>query len=561
MKTILLLFVGCLIVSTTNAQDFLQETKYWVFFKDKVDTAGKTARVEADYLTTAALERRAKRGMVVYADRDIPLSNRYLEAVRALNVEPLVQSRWLNAISVMLTADEAQAMLDQPFVTSIRPVGQLQPLVEATADVSVRAVPGTDIRQSFRLDYGASLGQLEVVNAVPPLEAGLSGAGVKLGIIDTGMSGREATHPSTSTLVAEERFIASQDFTDQSGDGSTHGHSVLSVAAGYDPGQLIGPAYGADIYHARTEYTPSETNQEEDNFVEGIEWMETQGVDLVNISLGYYEFDAGETSYSIADLDGDTGITTIAADMAVEMGMIVVSSAGNEGCASPTACWFYITTPADGDNVITVGAVNASGNFANFSSRGPTADGRIKPDVMAQGASVYVASSGPYSFSNGTSFSSPMVAGIVALMLEANPDVTPAQVADILRSTADRSENPDNEFGWGIVDAEAAVQMASDLVATSTEDEVVRESIVLDAAYPNPFVDRTTLLMNNNGQAVAAQLTIYNLLGQEVYTAYDGVLSNGRHRIEVDLSGQAPGLYFYRLKAGNITRSGSLARL
>ncbi|MFK7845054.1 MAG: S8 family serine peptidase [Rhodothermales bacterium] len=561
MKTILLLLVGCLILSTANAQDVPQETKYWVFFKDKVDGAGKVARVEADHLTTAALDRRAKRGMAVYADRDIPLSSSYLDAVRSLNVEPLVQSRWLNAISVMLTADEAQAMLDQPFVKSLRPVGQLQPLSEAIADVSVRAVSGTDIRQSFRLDYGASLGQLEVVNAVPLLEAGLSGAGVKLGIIDTGMSGREATHPSTSTLVMEERFIASEDFTGQSGDGSTHGHSVLSVAAGYDPGQLIGPAYGAEIYHARTEYTPSETNQEEDNFVAGIEWMETQGVDVVNISLGYNEFDDGENSYTIADLDGDTGITTIAADMAVEMGMIVVSSAGNSGCASPTSCWFYITTPADGNHVITVGAVNSSGGLVSFSSRGPTADGRIKPDVMAQGASVYLASTGPYSFSNGTSFSSPMVAGIVALILEANPDVTPTQVADILRDTADRSENPDNEFGWGIVDADAAVQMARDLVATAIEDEIVQENIVLDAPFPNPFVDRTTLLMNNDGPSVSAQLIIYNILGQEVYTAYDGMLSNGRHRIEVDLSGQAPGLYFYRLAAGDVIRSGSLARL
>lgn len=520
--------------------------KYWIFLKDKTSTANKTQTVQ---VTPAAHNRRAKRATYTGTQRDFPVSADYIDALLSRQINIHVQSRWLNAVSAYLTEDQLTEVRGLPFVDDVKPVGRLLPLAEPQAAPVVAIQPLPDVRKSFMLSYGSSITQLERVNAVPPLEEGLSGSGVKLGIIDTGMGDLPQTHPATADMVTDGRFIESQDFTGQAPDASRHGYSVLSVAAGFAEDFLIGPAYGADVYHARTEYTPTETNQEEDNFVAGIEWMESQGVDVVNISLGYSTFDNGQNSYGTNDLDGETGITTIAADMAVEMGMVVVASAGNEGCISPSACWYYITTPADGDHVITVGAVNAAGNLASFSSHGPTSDGRTKPDVVAQGASVYLANSaGAYSFSNGTSFSSPMVAGIVALMLEVNPDLTPDDIRTILQTTADRAESPDNDFGWGTVDAEAAVLAAETLLilATDEPDDLPR-TLSIESPHPNPAFNNIALSINNQGSLASVTIALYDSQGRLLHRGYEGPVATGRHQVAIDLTGLAAGLYLYRV--------------
>ncbi len=526
--------------------------KYWVFLKDKAASASKTTPA---LLTTAALDRRAQRATYAGIDRDLPVSAAYIEDLERNGVDIHVQSRWLNAVSAYLSEDQLAAVRTLPFVVEVRPVGRLLPLAEAEAIPVVAVQPLPDARQRLMLSYGPSITQLERVNAVPPLEAGLNGSGVKIGIIDTGMGDLPQTHAATAALVADGRFIESQDFTGQAADNSRHGYSVLSVAAGFVEDFLIGPAYGAEVYHARTEYTPTETNQEEDNFVAGIEWMEAQGVDVVNISLGYSTFDVGQDSYVTGDMDGETGITTIAADMAVEMGMVVVVSAGNEGCSSPASCWFYITTPADGDNVITVGAINVSGSLASFSSHGPTADGRTKPDVVAQGVDVFLANSGgSYSYSNGTSFASPMITGIVALMLEANPDLTPDDIRTILQTTADRADNPDNSYGWGAVDAEAAVLAAEALLILANEEPAeLPQTLFVETPHPNPAFNEVELSIVNEGPPASVKIALYDSRGRVVSRGYEGLLSTARHQIKLDLNGLAAGLYLYRLETAEGT--------
>ncbi len=542
------------------------ETKYWIFLSDKLDDAGKTMTVEAGYLTERALQRRLKRGTGQSSMADAPLSPAYLAALEKLGITPFHQSRWLNAVSARLSDRQAETVRALPFVREIRPVA----LLAAAPEPDPTAPPTIDppaAGKSTSIDYGQSLAQLELVNAVPAIERGINGDGVIIGFLDTRydlVTGQHFDHRALRHIPDSGRLIEVRDFTatDQAAYGSNqtsrHGMSVASVAVGFEEGHIVGPAYGAEVLAATTEFGQSdyEKNSEEDNFVAGLEWLESQGVDVVNSSLGYSEFDAGQHSYTQADLDGDTGITTVAFDHAASLGVVVVCSAGNEG----TRSWRFITTPADGDSVIAVGSVNNFGTRNGFSGVGPTADGRTKPDVAAQGSSIYLAStSGAYnSRGSGTSFASPMVAAVAAQMLQVNPDLNPIEIRDILRETASQANNPDNFLGWGIIDANAAILRAESLV-TATEDEAtIPEGFEVRAPYPNPFTDETVIEVRAPAQAGSARMTIYNLLGQRVDVPFEGALNPGVNKIVFRAASLPAGLYLYRLEGDGVSRTGKM---
>ena len=395
------------------------------------------------------------------------------------------------------------------------------------------------------------------------LEQGINGAGVRLGIIDTGLG--DLSHPALATMIAEGRLIESRDFTRLDDDGSRHALSVLSVAAGFTEGQLIGPAYGAEVLHARTEYTPTETNREEDNLVVAIEWMESEGVDVVNISLGYSVFDDGENSYTYADMNGRTTVTSQAVATAAGLGVVVVASAGNEGDCPPGTCWYYITAPADADTVITVGATDSMGNRAVFSSHGPTADGRIKPDISAQGLSVTVAASngGFVNTGAGTSFSSPMVAGIVAQILQVNPNLTPLEVRNLIRRTArqpggdapDPVTFPNNDLGWGIIDAGAAVSEATSIAP----DLDLPSQIEVRGPYPNPASEIVTFDVRTRTAIAAIHLEVYDLLGRRVAGTAGNTGNGWSARLRLSTTRLAPGLYLYRIRSADRAVSGTFA--
>lgn len=550
MRT-LALFLILGLASPSFAQD--ARVKYWTFMADKLDVAAKTA--PAVEVSERAKVRRSRRGSSVRGTPDIPVSKRYVRALEGLGAEPVVESRWLNAVSAWMTPEQVHRVARLPFVRAVQPVGVLLPPEETAADPAPARFgpaqrPGAP---ALRLDYGASFTQLNVVRAIPGLEDGLSGAGVMLGIIDTGAG--DLTQTAIAPIMNSGRLVGQRDFTGFSDDGSRHALAVLSIAAGFDPGELIGPAYGADIILARTEYTPTETNQEEDNFVAGIEWMESEGVDVVNISLGYSEFDPDQTSYLYADMDGDTAITTRAADFAAALGVTVVNSAGNEGSGS----WFYVTSPADGDSVITVGAVDLNKNVAGFSGHGPTADGRIKPNVSAMGVSVRFATRTDYSSGNGTSFSSPMVAAIAAQMLEVNPNLGPMEILAILQETTQESGDPDyvpdNSRGYGVIDAEAALAVAA--LFTGVKNQVVPDHLSA-LVYPNPANGPVTLQLDLVTSS-PAELSVYDLLGRRVGTRAFTSLSAGQHLIELPLPAGASGWYGYRVTAGSASTFGSLS--
>lgn len=471
-------------------------------------------------LSEAARARRALRG-TVHDDRSLAPACR--AAIAAAGATVRTESRWLSAYSVILPdADVATRVRALPFVRSMAPVRRL-----TTTRTDWRWPLAAEATTSgpLALDYGASRAQLDQI-AVPAVhEQGLSGRGVVLGWLDTEYGG--FSHSVFATMVADGRLRGTRSFA-PGPQSNEHGLNTASIALGYASGRLIGPAYGASLYAATTEYAPSETNAEEDAFVAGLEWLEAQGVDAVNVSLGYTTFDAGQRSYTYADMDGDTPTTTRAADAAVSRGVVVVASAGNDGCASPTSCWYYIGSPGDGDSVIAVGATTLAGAKASFSSFGPTSDGRTKPDVSAPGQGVTIAyGSAGYTTSNGTSFAAPLVTGVVALLLEANPRLTPMEVRDVLRRTASQASAPDNRLGWGIVNAAAAVAMARTVDAERTDAAPSLRVVVASNASATPVLvfDRT------------ASVLVVDALGRVARR------SAGTTRLTVD--GLAPGVYTY----------------
>ncbi len=455
----------CLFAFPQTPNDAAEDRQdLWVFFRDKGPQAlAKKAELfdEAEQkLSSRALTRRAKvRAQEKLLDEtDLALYQPYLEELVKLGLQPIVKSRWLNAVSVAATPEQAQTLQNLPFVQTHRPVARLKlpPVQEAAAqDATLQKATGP-----HRFVYGTSLAQMNQINATILHDAGISGSGVLVGMLDSGFNWQDHAAFAQLRVLGERDFINDDNTTrNETGDpGGQHNHGTqtLSTIAGFMPGELIGPAFNANFLLAKTENIASETHAEEQFWVEAIEWMEAQGVDVTSTSLGYSTFDPGQTSHTTAQMDGKTAIITIAAEIAASKGIIVVNSAGNEGGNS----WNIITAPADGPNVIAVGAVNASGGLVSFSSRGPTADGRFKPDVMAMGSGVYVVSpnsSTNYSFASGTSFSCPLTAGVVAQIVSAHPEVTPQQMLSVLHATASRANSPDNDFGYGIVNAKAAI--------------------------------------------------------------------------------------------------------
>ncbi len=290
-------------------------------------------------------------------------------------------------------------------------------------------------------------------------DSGFTGQGVTICVMDAGFNRLSHDAFLSMNIIAAWDFVNNDPNVGDEGDlgTGTHGTMTLSTIGGFAPGHLIGPAFNSSYIVAKTENTDSETPIEEDNWIAAMEWADSIGVDVTSTSLSYLDYDPPYPSYTWEDMDGNTTIITNGADYAASIGIVVVNSAGNEGYNSSHNT---LGAPADGDSVITAGAVTSSGSRSSFSSVGPTVDGRFKPDIMALGSGDVVAS--PYNDHNyttasGTSFSCPLSAGVAALILCSNPNLTPMQVRDAMRNTASQSSNPDNLYGWGILNALDAI--------------------------------------------------------------------------------------------------------
>lgn len=443
------------------------QTKYLIYFKDKgVEENVNLQKNNPIYLSALSLlseksiERRIKTlgedDIITY--EDLPIKPDYVSQLEQLGIKIENKLRWFNAISAYLTEDEKNKISMLPFVEKIE---QVKNFVFKAPEIleSNNFLKQTD--NSFLFDYGPSFAQLQLSDIPEVHSKGITGEGVLLGLLDTGFNWKNHESLKDATVVAEYDFIFKDNSTanDSLDVPAQHNHGTLvfSIVGGFKDSSLIGSAYGADFILAKTEDIRSEKHIEEDNYAAALEWMESYGVDITSSSLGYSTFDPPEFSYSYSDMDGRTTIVTQAVEIAFRKGVMTISSAGNEGGTS----WYYITAPADGINTLAIGAVTNENVIASFSSRGPSYDGRIKPEVVTQGVGVYCAAAGNfsgYSTASGTSVAAPIASGIAALLLSAYPHLKNSQVRNILIETADNSSSPNNERGYGLLSAVRAIE-------------------------------------------------------------------------------------------------------
>lgn len=421
------------------------ETLWWVFFTDRGPMVDERVAEAASLLAGGACaERRLSAGAALSSELDLPPWPLYVEEVSLLaGSAPRTSSRLLNAVSIEADEEEIANISGLPFVTGVRPVARSAWTPEA---------PGPEPAGSQNF----SAGQLCQAGVGTLIAHGYTGEGTVVGILDTGFNLWHTALAGADVLDQYDFLGDDPDPSQQEGDPpgqANHGTAVLSIIAANEPGIYTGGARGASFLLAKTEDTSGEYQQEEDFWVAGLEWMELGGADLVSSSLGYVDW------YGYEDLDGNTAVTTIAADLAASLGMPVVNAVGNNGPAPGT-----LIAPADGDSVFAVGGVDEAGSLAYFSSRGPTADGRTKPDACAAGVNVvFISPEGQagYSSGNGTSFATPIVSSALALLLEAHPEWSSLDALDALRATASQAASPDDGLGWGIIDAGAACRWRS----------------------------------------------------------------------------------------------------
>ncbi len=446
---------------------------YWVFFHDRGSQTldEETMRARAAELSPEVWARRMRGERAPVPDeRDLPLWEPYVREVAAHGTLRH-QSRSLNAVSIDVAPDALASLEELSFVADVRPVAVAvrtsigpgvdpatgEPLGEITDPVRRSPSPQRAGRDLASLDYGQSLGQLTEIT-VPAVHAlGFTGNRVRFMMIDTGFRKDHEVFADTE-LFDEWDFIfgdgETQNEPDDDPNQHKHGTTTWSVAGGFAPGILIGAGFGSSFALAKTEDIRSETRVEEDYYVAALEWADQLGVSVTNASLGYICFDSG-FCYEFEDKDGDTAVITVAIDIAAERGILCVNSQGNSGCDIGS-----LSTPADADSMLAVGAVDSVNVIAPFSACGPTFDDRIKPEVVARGRETFAASGNEqntYGHTGGTSLSSPLVAGAAALLIEAHPEWGPMDVRAAMLATADRAGSPDNTYGWGRIDTEAAL--------------------------------------------------------------------------------------------------------
>ncbi len=433
---------------------------YWILLRDKgPDIESRIDDIQKE-LPERTIKRRLKgsTGKAAADEYDLPVYGSYIDLLKPYILKLREESRWLNAVSAVVDRRMIETIEGLEFVTGTRPVSRSNlNSIDYEVTESWTAGAKSEYHPGAAQDYGRSFDQLEQIDVIWAHEQGYHGEGVIICFLDTGFLTYHRAFNQMNIIAAYD-FINDDDFVgyDESQDlpgQPNHGTGCLGTIGGYYPGELIGPAFRASFILCKTEDTGSETAAEEDYYVAGLEWGERMGADVASSSLSYSDW------YTAEDYDGRTCLTTIAANIAFQKGMILCSSMGNSGPGK-----FTLGAPADSPYSLGIGAVRWNGELAGFSSWGPTADGRIKPDVCARGVATVAATpftTDGFGLWNGTSLSCPLAGGATALVVQAHPDWSPSMVKEALLETSDKASHPDIRFGWGVLNVKDAINYPS----------------------------------------------------------------------------------------------------
>jgi len=515
-------------------QGIAQSQDAWVFFADKENVEVSLADPIL-IMTQEAIDRKELHGTAI-DERDVPVNENYITQIKnATGITVRSKSKWMNCVYIIGSQPNIEALLDLPFVTNVE-----------YADKSLNLFPGAPIENKFSLEeagqniiynYGAATNQIEMLSGDYLHELDYSGEGMIVAVLDAGFPSID-TNPGFQKMRDENRILGTYDFearTENVDGTSSHGFVTSSDIGGFLQNEFVGTAPQASFYFFVTEYTPSETPVEEAWWVEALERSDSLGVDVVNTSLGYRGYDNPNYNHTYEDLDGQTTFSARGANIAFDKGMILVTSAGNGGNTSfPT-----VGTPGDSPGTLTVGAVNSNGIYVAFSSIGPTVDGRVKPDVMAQGSNAAVINTGGnVDFSSGTSFSSPIMAGVITCLWQSRPDVPNGHIMQIVRESANLYNNPTDQMGYGIPNFENAYLALQEL---GLEDDFLMSNFAL---YPNPVTSKINISFPegiSNGT-----FTIYSILGNKVLST-----EISRNLNSVNMESLNSGMYIASINSNN----------
>jgi hypothetical protein len=510
------------------------DSTYWFYFTDKNNNEFSLSNPDA-FLSQRSLERRAWQSLPVDMT-DLPITGMYLDSLESLGLHIVHTSKWLNGALVESTDRSLIDTLHQlSFVDTLPWIPDRSVKRHLLPPVGERFEPPSSTAGSF--DYGISLRQVEQLGIPYLHQDGYTGKGVYVTVLDGGFIGMDASLPAFDRLISEGRLLATRNLVrNLSGvyDGITHGMGVASTIVGNWNGMLIGTGPDASLIIATTENPESETKIEEFAWIEASEWADSLGTDIINTSLGYSRFDDSLTNYTYEDLDGKTSFISRANSMVAGKGMVSVTSAGNSGDNK----WFYITPPADALDMIAVGAIDSMEVITGFSSRGPTYDYRIKPEVVAMGRSTVIQGvDGSVRLANGTSFASPLIAGAVASLWQAHPEVPAKELIRAILYSADRRYNPDATYGYGVPNFLSALHSISSVIG-SISGEGPR-------IYPNPFQQSIHIDLSPE-LADFYVVTLYDLQGRMIIRKE--MMIPGETELPESLR---PGIYLLELSNGN----------
>lgn len=517
------------------------QSKYAVTFTDKKQQEYSLSRPQ-EFLSEASLLRRAKQHIAV-TETDLPISPSYIQQLNNLGVNITHISKWLNL--AVIETNDISAIVSLPFVKSITPINKNNFVVKKESDKS--EILTEKAFQDFNpvKYYGAAASQNTMIRVDYLHKRGYKGDSVHIALFDAGYRNAHNIRGFDS-LFADGRIMDTWDFVAANDsifsiNTGTHGTAVLSCMAANEPDKMVGTSPNASYSLYVTEDGSSETIAEEYNWLIAAEHADSIGAQLFSTSLGYTTFDNGIMNHTYADMDGKSTVITRAANAAARVGIVVVNSAGNEG----NKPWHYISAPADGDSVLAVGAVNADRMLANFSSRGPNAEGRVKPDVCAQGANVAVYNpSGNIFSSNGTSFSCPIMAGAIACLMQAFPEATNMEIMNAVVQSAHLFKSPNDDYGYGIPDMAIAFWILNEIYP-----KVNRKNNVL--AYPNPFSNKLYIYLAGE---TSENLTIelFDMTGKLALSSEISSPTNDHFFEDADLSALREGVYLLRIKGESV---------